>query len=83
MKDTSVCFQKCSSKKMLLLTERNQLCKDLFIINLQLGSRDLVPKCCIGGAPKESGKCCGVAFQRDKEGRFVKSQPGNSYGQPH
>ena len=62
-----------SSQKMLLLTERNKLCKGLFIINnLRPSSRDLVLKCCIGRAPKESGKCCEVAVRRDEEGCFVK-----------
>ena len=58
---------------MLLLNERNKLCKGLFIINnLRPSSRDLVLKCCIGRAPKESGKCCEVAVRRDEEGCFVK-----------
>ena len=62
-----------SSQKMLLLNERNRLCKGLFIINnLRPSSRDLVPKCCIDSAPKGNSKCCEVAFQRNKEGRFVK-----------
>ena len=64
-----------SSQKMLLLTEPNKLCKGLFIMiinNLRPSSRDVVPKCCISRAPKESGKCCEVAVRRDEEGCFVK-----------
>src|SRR5436305_13957800 len=61
-----------SSQKILLLNERNRLCKGLFIINnLRPSSRDLVPKCCIGWAPKESGKCC-ESQSKGKEGCFVK-----------